>query len=237
LSAAGVVLCVRGLDFAYARRSPAREPAHQPGFALLLDALDVAPGEALALCGPSGSGKTTLLQLLAGILVAGRGQVVLDGRDPAALGEAARRRLRLARVGLVLQGLELFEHLSLRENVRLPGLVGARAASAEEVDLALARVGLTGRARARPRALSQGERQRAAVCRALSSRPGLVLVDEPTANLDRANAERVLDLLFDAQRAGATLVVATHDAQARGRFARVLELAEPARRQDPEAAS
>jgi ABC-type lipoprotein export system ATPase subunit len=197
-------------------------------FALTIPALGVARGETLALIGPSGSGKTTLLHLLAGILVPRAGQVVADGVEVSALGEAERCAFRVARVGLVFQEFELLDYLSVLDNVLLPYRIHPAMRLTPEVcarAVALAeRMGLGDRLRRGPRHLSQGERQRAAVCRALLPEPPILLADEPTGNLDPANKARVLDLLFEEVAArGTTLVTVTHDHALLGRFDRQID--------------
>jgi ABC-type lipoprotein export system ATPase subunit len=197
-------------------------------FALRVPELQVAKGEALAFVGPSGSGKTTLLHLIAGIAAATQGRVVTEGVEVSTLSEPARRDFRVAAIGLVFQEFELLEYLSVFDNVLLPyrinstlRLDGHVRARAREVAERLGIAKLLGR---RPAQLSQGERQRAAVCRALVVDPPLLLADEPTGNLDPANKLRVLDLLFDvARERGATLVTVTHDRELLPRFDRVLD--------------
>jgi putative ABC transport system ATP-binding protein len=198
------------------------------GFALRIGELNVAAGESVALVGPSGSGKTTLLHLLAGILAPASGSVVVGGQDTGALDADARRAFRIQRIGLVFQELELLEYLSVLDNVLLPyrihpslrldSTAGERARTlAERLDIGdkLARL---------PRQLSQGERQRAAVCRALVTGPPLLLADEPTGNLDPANKQRVLDALFDlAAESGATILTVTHDHELLPRFDRTVD--------------
>ncbi len=197
-------------------------------FALRVAELHVARGEALAFVGPSGSGKTTLLHLIAGIVAATQGRVVTEGVELSALSEPARRDFRVGAIGLVFQEFELLEYLSVLDNVLLPyrinatlSLDGRVRTRAHELAERLGIAKLLGR---RPAQLSQGERQRAAVCRALVVDPPLLLADEPTGNLDPANKLRVLDLLFDvARERGATLVTVTHDRELLPRFDRVLD--------------
>ncbi len=188
----------------------------------------MARGETVALIGPSGSGKTTLLQLLAGILTPRAGSVVTDGVEVSVLSDGERRSFRVTRVGLVFQEFELLEYLSVLDNVLLPyrihpalrltSDVQARARGLAE------RMGIGDLLDRRPRHLSQGERQRAAVCRALLPEPPLLLADEPTGNLDPANKERVLDLLFEEVEArSTTLVAVTHDHELLDRFGRVID--------------
>ena len=195
-----------------------------------LPALDVAAGEAVALTGESGAGKTTLLHVVAGILPADAGTVLVGGEPMTGLAEAARDRLRARRVGYVFQTFNLLPALSALENVELgmsfrPGVARPR----EAARAALVRVGLADRLGHRPDELSTGQQQRVAIARALAGTPTLVLADEPTASLDRRNAAACLDLLLAfAREAGAGLLVVSHDPDTLARFARVVRLGAPA---------
>ncbi|MCB9898416.1 MAG: ABC transporter ATP-binding protein [Planctomycetes bacterium] len=212
-------VALRDVSFRYAHTGFLLEVAH----------LDVLAGERVACIGASGSGKTTLAHLLAGILVPGRGRVELDGRPFSTLPDAARRARRLAEIGLVFQEFELLDQLTVEENVALPLHVARpptwdAAARVRVAELAEA-TGLGALLRARPRRLSQGERQRVALCRALVTRPALLLADEPTGNLDPDNADAALALLFEqAHAVDAALFVVTHDQRLLERFDRVLDM-------------
>ncbi len=199
-------------------------------FALHIAALHIGPGECVACIGPSGSGKTTLVNLLAGIDVPSAGAVRLDDVVLSQLPDRARRAWRLARVGLLFQELELLDYLSALDNILLPfHLAGGAAVTAARLDAArglASSVGLgAALLRRRPHHLSQGERQRVALCRALVTEPKLLLCDEPTGNLDPATANSVLDLTFaQARTRGATLFMVTHDHALLPRFDRVLDM-------------
>ena len=184
----------------------------------------VTAGECLALIGASGSGKTTLLQLAGGILAADKGAINVANFSLQAMRESKRRSFRLANVGFVFQSFELLPHLTVEENLLLPlRLLRATSASTDmrtRVDKLCERLGITPSIRKRrPDRLSQGERQRVAIGRALAHQPSVVLADEPTGNLDPALKRSIVDLLLEHCRENqATLVMATHDVSCIDRF-------------------
>ena len=181
-------------------------------------------GSAIAIMGPSGSGKSTLLYILGALEPPSSGTVMLDGQDPYSLDERAQARFRNERIGFVFQDHSLLPQCSVIENVLSPTLVAAPAQRDATRDLDRARtllseVGLAERLDHRPAELSGGEKQRAALARALIRDPALLLCDEPTGNLDRAAAENVADLLLALPAARRTiLIVVTHSAHLAGRF-------------------
>ena len=175
-------------------------------------------GAQVALRGESGSGKTTFLNLLAGILAPDTGSIVLDGRDVATLGEAARDRLRAETIGYIFQTFNLLQGHTVLENVEL-GMAFGRGVDRVYAESLLRRVGLGDRLHHFPRQLSTGQQQRVAVARALANHPRLVLADEPTGNLDRRNAREALALIREVCREfGAALLLVSHDEQVLAQF-------------------
>ena len=199
------------------------------GFTLRLPQLEILPGESVALIGPSGSGKTTLLNLVAGILNPEEGRIALHGEIVSGFGKRQRRRIRLGGMGMIFQSFELLEYLDVRDNVLLqarlaPGVAITRALE-QRAEILANELGLPGKWRRPVSALSQGERQRVAACRALLLDPPLVLADEPTGNLDPSNKRAVLDhLIALCARDGRMLLTVTHDHSLLPAFDRVIDM-------------
>jgi len=209
---------IRSLEFGY----------RDSDFHLTIPAFAVAPSERLAVIGPSGSGKTTLLNLIAGILTPMSGRVSVGDVAVSGMSDAQRRDFRITNIGFVFQDFELLDYLNVIDNILHPyritralGLdstVRARAVSLADD------MGIGDKLKRRANELSQGEKQRAAICRALLPQPRLILADEATGNLDPANKIHILDLLFDSIEAhGATLLAVTHDHELLPHFDRVID--------------
>ena len=188
--------------------------------------VQIVSGESCAILGPSGSGKSTLLYTIAGLEPPTSGRVTVGGVDVYALDEAGRAELRRKNIGFVLQDHGLLPYLSAAENVQIANAVAHKVPAARARSRALellARLGLEDRAHHFPASLSGGEKQRVAIARAMFLEPQILLCDEPTGNLDAANADAVLTLLLDLHAAmGGALVVVTHNAEAARRFGRRL---------------
>ncbi len=197
-------------------------------FSLKIPQLKVADGETVAIVGPSGSGKTTLLNLIAGTATPQSGQVTTNGYKVSGLHDAARRDFRIKNIGLVFQEFELLEYLNVLDNILLPYRINRTLQLSTSVraraEAIAESVGIGDKLARYANHLSQGEKQRVAVIRALVVQPPLLLADEPTGNLDPLNKDRVLDILFQyADQNAATLVTVTHDHDVLHRFQRVID--------------
>ncbi len=221
---------VRNMDFRYepTRRQRRQAPGSAP-FGLHLPAWQVTQGSRVALHGPSGCGKTTLLELVAGIQPAAAGSLVVGGRELVGLSDAQRRAHRIANLGFVFQDYPLVEHLDVVENVVLPYRLNPalrlEPGVRDRAHSLLAELDLVGKEHRLPRQLSQGERRRVAIARALVTRAPLLLADEPTASLDPARGQAVIELLegLSAEH-GLTLLVVTHNPDLLPRFDEVLDV-------------
>ncbi len=214
-------LRLEGIDKTYNRGSPgAVRCCRTPSLAL-------REGEIVALAAPSGAGKSTLLHIAGLLDTADAGRVEIGGRDLSGASDAVRTEVRRREVGFIYQFHHLLPEFSALENVMLPQLADgvAQAAARGRAAELLDRVGLSARAGHRPAALSGGEQQRVAFCRALANAPRLLLADEPTGNLDPATSDVVFDLLLDLVRGtGLAALVATHNPALAGRMDRTLTL-------------
>lgn len=187
--------------------------------------LAIAAGESVAILGPSGSGKTSLLMVMAGLERASGGRVTFDGQELSVLDEDELARLRGRHIGIVFQSFNLVPTMTAWENVALPLEFAAATDAFPRARELLHAVGLEHRLEHFPAQLSGGERQRVALARALAPRPGLLLADEPTGNLDSETGRQVIELLFALHRDTATtLVLVTHDAELAGRCRRIIRI-------------
>ncbi len=204
------------------------EVGGRPVHALRDVTLSIATGEYVAVMGPSGSGKSTLLSLLGGLDRPTAGSYRFEGREVAALSDDELSRLRRDRIGFVFQSFHLVPRMTALENVTLPLVLGGvpaseRLARAAE---ALESVGLGPRSGHRPDQLSGGEKQRVCLARAVVTRPGLLLADEPTGNLDSVSGAEIVALLESLHAGGRTLIVVTHDPGIGARAPRKVRLAD-----------
>jgi|Deesub1362A_J573_1020465.scaffolds.fasta_scaffold02848_6 ABC-type lipoprotein export system ATPase subunit len=173
--------------------------------------LSVERGDMVLIQGPSGVGKTTLLNILAGLDIPDRGEVYIEGEPIFTMDEDGRARLRLNKIGMVFQDMNLIDDLTVYENIALP-LKLARRKWKRRVEYLLDYFGIKDIARKKPYLLSGGERQRVAIARAMANDPPLILADEPTSNLDAENAERVAGMFVRLNESmGTTVVIVSHD--------------------------
>lgn len=195
--------------------------------------LTIEHGQSVAVLGPSGSGKTSLLMVIAGLEQATAGTVSVNGTDLSGLDEDGRALLRGANIGIVFQSFHLVPTMTALENVALPLEFQGRTDATEAARGLLADVGLAHRHDHFPAELSGGEQQRVAIARSLSTRPKLILADEPTGNLDGETGRQIVDLLFDLHRQyHSTLVLVTHDETLARHCSRTLRMADGLIRSD-----
>ena len=204
-----------------------REPSGERLPILDVPRLKLAAGEQVVIRGRSGGGKTTLLNVIAGLATVDEGRIVVNGVDVTRLPEAVRDRFRARHIGFVFQTFNLLAGFSALENVLLGMTFTGQQNDANRARELLGRVGLGHRLSHKPAALSVGEQQRVAVARALVNRPGLLLADEPTANIDPAHQQQVIDLLREVCRAeDVAMLLVTHSDEVARQFDRVEHLEE-----------
>lgn len=196
----------------------------KPAASISVPELSLERGGMMILEGPSGSGKTTLLHIISGLLKEDSGSVIFDGKDVTGLSAKERDRWRAANIGYIFQKLNLLEALTVEENIIMAAkwkIGGKNNDLRGRARKLLEHVSLGNKANMRPAKLSLGEQQRIAILRAVFNEPALLLADEPTASLDRANADIVLDLLKElCTSTGAALIISTHDDYVKSRFKR-----------------
>jgi ABC-type lipoprotein export system ATPase subunit len=209
------MISLQDVSKTYRRRS---EAVH----ALESVSLEAEPGDFVALRGPSGCGKSTLLLTLGGLLKPDNGQVIIGDADVYAVSKEARAKLRAHDLGFVFQQFHLVPYLNVKDNILAPAL--ARSGDTARAEMLIERFGLSDRREHVPSELSTGERQRTALARALFNEPKVLLADEPTGNLDEANAAIVLDHLAAFAEDGGIVILVTHEEASAARAHRVLHM-------------
>lgn len=198
-------------------------------FRITIPELVIQEAEKVAVIGPSGCGKTTLLNLISGILTPDQGSIISFGTDLKTLNDHQRRAYRISQIGFVFQEFELIDYLNVRENILLPyfinGTLQLDAGALKRAEELAASMQIEGYLNSRIDQISQGERQRVAICRALLPQPRILLADEPTGNLDPVNKRLIRDLLIEnATRTKATLIMVTHDDRLLDQFSRTIDI-------------
>jgi ABC-type lipoprotein export system ATPase subunit len=215
------MISINNLNFSYS----------EGDFHLNIPDLVIAKSEKAAVIGPSGSGKTTLLNLIAGIITSSQGTISVGDVQVDTLNDSGRRDFRITNIGFVFQDFELLDYLNVLDNIihpfRITGALSLNQDVHERAVKLTGDMGIGDKLKRYPSDLSQGERQRAAICRALLPNPELILADEATGNLDPDNKTRILDLLFSSvEKHNATLLAVTHDHELLRRFDRVIDFQE-----------
>ena len=200
-------------------------------FSLDISELSINQGESVAIIGPSGSGKTTLLNLICGVSRPQSGDIQINGRSLHAQSEKEVRQYRLSHIGMVFQSFELLEYLNVFDNILLPyrldDTIQIETKTVTRAKEIAATFGIEDKLKRYPSQLSQGEKQRVAIMRALITGASLIVADEPTGNLDPENTDLVADQLLEfVKKEGATLVTVTHDHDFAKRFDRIIDFTE-----------
>lgn len=198
------------------------------GFRLSIPQLKFDDAEKVAIIGPSGSGKTSLLKLISGIILPQKGQISIDNFKVNQLSDAQRRDYRITNIGFIFQDFELLEYLNVQDNIlhpyRITRALKIDAQIRSRVHELAQELGIDSKIKRLTNTLSQGEKQRVAICRAIMTSPKLILADEATGNLDPNNKLKILDTLFKStDKNNATLIAVTHDHELLGRFDRVVD--------------
>lgn len=197
-------------------------------FKLHIDHLSFDRGSKTAIIGTSGYGKTTMLNLIAGIILPEKGHVTIDKHEIHDLSDSSRRNFRIQNIGFIFQDFKLIPYLNVRDNILLPyrinNVIKIKKNTRDQVKEIAEEVGILDKLKKRPSELSQGEKQRVAICRALLHQPSIILADEPTGNLDPENKHKIMDILFSyVDRFNSTLITVTHDHEMLDGFEHVVD--------------
>ena len=196
-------------------------------FHLKINSLHIKAGESIALVGESGSGKSTLMKIISGEIQTAQGEVIINGEKLHQLNENKKRVLRLKSMGMILQDSALLEYLNLQDNILFPAKITGHKIEAKTLDELTHTCGIEKLLKKKPLALSEGEKQRAAVCRALINSPSIILADEPTSSLDPKNGDTITHMLIQqCKKNAATLLMITHNERLLSQFDRVIKLEE-----------
>jgi putative ABC transport system ATP-binding protein len=197
-------------------------------FSLSIPRLVIKKTEKVAIIGPSGSGKTSLLKLISGIIIPQKGKVLIDSVCVNMLSDSKRRDFRISNIGFIFQDFELLDYLDVQDNIlhpfRITGALTLDNDVRKRAKSLAKELGIDNKLKRITSTLSQGEKQRTAICRAMLSMPKLILADEATGNLDPVNKTKILDALFrSTDKYNATLIAVTHDHELLDRFDRVID--------------
>ena len=201
----------------------------ESNFNFSINKLEIAEGEKIAVTAPSGYGKTTFLNLISGILTPDEGNIIIDNEVVNNFNDAKKRAFRISNIGFIFQDFELIEYLNLKDNIALPYLINPALKLNDKIENNIreltANFGLSDKLDRNVVKLSQGEKQRVAICRAILSTPGILLADEPTGNLDPENKENtVRELINYSNDKNAILIMVTHDFSLLDKFDRTIDL-------------
>lgn len=213
------IVKVKNLSKVYGKEAAAVHALNDVSFS-------VAAGEFVAIVGASGSGKSTLLHMLGGVEKPSSGDVIIEGRNLYEMREKERAAFRRDRIGFIYQFFNLIPVLTVSENIILPFSLADIRPEQKLLDRMLALLDLREKADVLPQQLSGGQQQRVAVGRAMIHQPAVLLADEPTGNLDTTNGERVMDLFREANRAGQTIILITHDMQVASAAGRIINISD-----------
>ena len=197
-------------------------------FKLKIDQLKFETGSKTAIIGTSGYGKTTMLNLIAGIILPEKGSVIIENYDINSLSDKDRRDYRIQNIGFIFQDFKLIPYLNVLDNILLPyrinNSIKIKKNTLDDVKAIAEDLGISDKLKKNPSKLSQGEKQRVAICRALLNKPSIILADEPTGNLDPENKKKIMDILFSTvNKYNATLITVTHDHEMLTGFERIID--------------